>query len=100
MITQDKSYDEECDAEEDSDTGNKMYKVMYLLGDRRFTGIQAGRKTRDPSHHRLIATADHHALGRAFYRIRREEREILRFERILVRELGRPRLRLGLARQR
>jgi len=100
VITQNEGYNEEGDAEEDGDTGNKMYKVMYLLGDRRFTGIQAGCKTRDPSHHCLITAADHHTLGRAFYRIRRKECEVFRLERVFVRELGRSRLRLGFARQR
>jgi len=70
MVTQDKSYEKECDAEEDSDTSNKMYKMMYLLGDRRFSCIKARCETRDPSHHRLIAAANHYTFSRAFYRIR------------------------------
>ena len=99
VIAQNEGDDEEGDAEEDGDTGDQVDEVVNLLGDWCLTGIKAGGQTGDPSHRRLITTADDHTLGRALDGVRREEREILGFQRVLIRELGRPRLRLGLARQ-
>ena len=100
MVAEDERDHEERDAEEYGNASDQVDEMVYLFSDRRLAGVKAGCQASDPSHDRLIATADHHSLRGAFNGIRREEREIFRFQRVLVRELRRPRLGLGFTGQR
>lgn len=100
VVAEDEGDDEEGDAKEDGHTGDQVDEVMDLLGDGGLAGVETRGQTGDPAHGRLVAAADDDALGRALDRVRREEGEILGLEGILIREFGRPRLGLGLARQR
>ena len=100
MVTEYEGYDEEGHTEEYGHPRDQVDEMMNLLSDRRFTSIKAGCQAGNPSHHCLIATADHHSLRCPLNGVRGEEGEVLRLQRVLVRELGGSRLGLGFARQR
>ena len=92
--------DEERDAEEDGHARDQVNEVRYFARNRRLARVQARREVGYAAHDRAIAGANHHAGARALDGVGGEEGDVARLERILVGELGRARLRLGLARQR
>ena len=100
LVAEREGDDEEGDAEEAGHSGDDVDEMFDFLGDGSLSAAQSGSQSGDAAHDRVVSAADDDTASGAFDGAGREEGQILRLQRIFVREFRVAALRLRLARQR
>ena len=99
-VSSNESNDEQQESIEEGDHSDDVHEAIELLAQCRLLRAQAAGETRDPSEHCVVADVHHDAHARALHCVRREERQVLRLHRVIMRRLRYSGLRLRLASHR
>ena len=83
VMAEDEGDDEEADAKEDSDGGDDVDEVLYLLGNGGLTTLQTGCESSDSSHDCVVSDVDDHPNASPLHGIGREEGKVSCLKRVL-----------------
>lgn len=100
MVAEDDGDDEEGDTQEGGNASDQVDKVMDFLSNGSVASVQAGCQASDASHDSVVTARNDNAFGCSLNSISGEERQVFRFQWILVCVLGCARLWLRLTSQR
>ncbi|GMS80947.1 hypothetical protein PENTCL1PPCAC_3122, partial [Pristionchus entomophagus] len=96
VISQDERNDEEGNPEEDGNSRDEMDEMLDLTSDRSHSSVQSRGKMGDSTHHRVVSRVNHDSLASSLDSIGREECNVARLQRVLIRAFRIASLRLRL----